>query len=75
LPNSFFEILLQKPLSDLARSLMITPEFTYRGPIDVVVYSGGVAEFIYNEEVRIFGDLGPWFGQAYRKTSKNGALR
>ena len=66
-----FEILLQKPLSDLARSLMITPEFTYRGPIDVVVYSGGVAEFIYNEEIRMFGDLGPWLGQAVQKNQKN----
>lgn len=65
-----FEILLQKPLSDLARSLMITPEFAYRGPIDMVVYSGGVAEFIYNEEARVFGDLGPWFGQAIQKNQQ-----
>jgi ethanolamine utilization protein EutA len=70
LSELLFEILLQKPLSDLARSLMITPEFAYRGSIDMVVYSGGVAEFIYNDEVRTFGDLGPWFGKAVQKNQQ-----
>ncbi|MDP2268650.1 MAG: ethanolamine ammonia-lyase reactivating factor EutA, partial [Deltaproteobacteria bacterium] len=70
LAELLFEILLQKPLSDLARSLMITPELAYRGPIDTVVYSGGVAEFIYDEEARLFGDLGPWLGQAVQKNQQ-----
>ena len=70
LAELLFEILLQKPLSDLARSLMITPELAYRGPIDMVVYSGGVAEFIYKEDARVFGDLGPWFGQAVQKNQR-----
>jgi ethanolamine utilization protein EutA len=66
LSDILFEILQQKPLSDLAKSLMITPEPAYRGPVDLVVYSGGVAEFIYGEEDKDFGDLGPWIGKAIR---------
>lgn len=67
LAELLFEILLQKPLSELARSLMITPEFTYHGAIDMVVYSGGVGEFIYHEAARMFGDLGPWLAKAVQE--------
>lgn len=67
LSDLLFEILLQKPLSVLAESLMITPELAYRGPVDMVVYSGGVAEFIYREEEGSFGDLGPWIGRSVRR--------
>jgi ethanolamine utilization protein EutA len=70
LSELLFEILLQKPLSDLAKSLMITSEPGYRGPVDAAVYSGGVAEFIYGEEERTFGDLGPWFGKAVRNKQR-----
>ncbi len=70
LADLLFEILLQKPLSDLARSLMITPELAYRGPVDIAVYSGGVAEFIYDEEAQTFGDLGLWFGKVIKKNQQ-----
>ncbi len=66
LADLLFEVVQQKPLSPLARSLMITPAMAYCGPIDLVVYSGGVAEFIYGEEERDFGDLGPWVGRSIR---------
>jgi ethanolamine utilization protein EutA len=31
----------------------------WRGPIDAISFSGGVAEYIYGAETRGFGDLGP----------------
>ncbi len=67
LAELLFEIITQKDLSALARSLMITEELAYRGPIDLVVYSGGVAEFIYGEEGRSFGDLGAWVGKSIQR--------
>jgi ethanolamine utilization protein EutA len=65
-----FEVLQQQPLSDLAKSLLITPEPAYRGPVDLVVYSGGVAEFIYGEEKQTFGDLGAWVGKAVESNQR-----
>lgn len=66
LAQVLFEVLEQvlrgKPLSPLAQSLMLTPPLTYQGKIDLVVYSGGVAEFVYDQEKDSFGDLGPWLG-------------
>ena len=67
LAGLLFEVLERGPLSDLARSLMITPEFTGHEAADVVVYSGGVAEFVYDQESREFGDLGPHLGRTIRK--------
>lgn len=66
LSELLFEVLQQKPLCALAQSLMITPSLTYRGPVDLVVYSGGVSEFVYREEESSFGDLGPWLGRCIR---------
>ena len=63
---TLFEVLRQEPLSPLARSLLLTPQLIYRGPIDLVVYSGGVSEFIYGNEENDFGDLGPWLGHHIR---------
>jgi len=40
-------------------SLMRTDPLTRRWPIDRIQFSGGVAEFIYGNESRKFGDLGP----------------
>lgn len=61
-----FEVLERKPLSPLAQSLMLTPPLTYQGPIDLVVYSGGVAEFIYGQQGKGFCDLGPRLGRCIR---------
>ncbi len=70
LAELLFEVLMQKPLSALTRSLMITPELNYHGPIDLVVYSGGVAEFISGGEEGSFGDLGPWLGRSVRRRQR-----
>ncbi len=39
--------------------LMITDHHGYSGQIDDIIFSGGVAEYIYHREKRSFGDLGP----------------
>lgn len=43
-----------------------TPPLTYRGPLDGLCFSGGVAEFIYGRQTAPFGDLGHLLGAALR---------
>jgi ethanolamine utilization protein EutA (predicted chaperonin) len=42
--------------------------------IEGVMFSGGVAEYVYGNEVRDFGDLGRRFGQALRRRIDGGKL-
>ncbi len=46
--------------------LLRTAPIAYDGPVTSVVFSGGVAEFIYGRETGDFGDLGQWLGEALR---------
>ena len=47
--------------------LWITPALHIRGPFTHVVFSGGVAEYVYGRESRDFGDLGPSLAAAVRR--------
>lgn len=66
LADILFNILERRPLGALAERLMITPPLRYAGAIDTVVFTGGVAEYIYGCEERDFGDLGLYFGKEVR---------
>ncbi len=53
----------------LARRLMITPmlkDFGSIDDVDYLVFSGGVAEYIYRHTEEKFGDLGPFLGGSLR---------
>ncbi|GGG00949.1 ethanolamine ammonia-lyase reactivating factor EutA [Paenibacillus abyssi] len=65
------DCIAQRPLSDRCRDLYLTPELQDLGRIDGVMFSGGVAEFIYEREERDFGDLGLYLGQAFHKLFDN----
>src|SRR3954464_9411966 len=41
------------------KSLLRTDPLSHKGPMDQVQFSGGVSEFIYGNEAKKFGDLGP----------------
>lgn len=43
--------------------IWMTDALRTRGPFDTVVFSGGVAEYVYGRERREFGDLGPRLGR------------
>jgi len=43
-------------------------------PLSAVVFSGGVAEYVYGQEDRDFGDLGPALGAAIRRRIDAGQL-
>jgi ethanolamine utilization protein EutA len=61
MPADIRELYLTDPLCDL-------------GPIDGVMFSGGVAEYVYDRETQDFGDLGRRLGSAIRRKIDSGAL-
>ena len=66
LADCLFEVLERRPLSPLAQSLMITPPLAYSGPVDRVLFSGGVSEYVYGFEQADYGDLGSLLGRNIR---------
>lgn len=65
--DQLMELVQLKQLSAERKHLLRLPELTYRGPIDVITFSGGVSEFIYSREPRSFGDLGARVAKAVRE--------
>jgi ethanolamine utilization protein EutA len=61
LPHDIARLYLTDPIGDL-------------GHVDGVMFSGGVAEYIYERESRDFGDIGPRLGRAIRERIAKKAL-
>lgn len=58
LAKSLMELAARRPLSALAKELLITAPLTHRDAIDLVFFSGGVAEYLYESETTAYGDIG-----------------
>jgi ethanolamine utilization protein EutA len=56
------------------RSLWLTDPLPDLRDLDGLVFSGGVAEYVYGTETRVFGDLGPYLGAALAAASEAGRL-
>lgn len=72
--DCLFEFTAGNPMSPLTKSLALTeplPPAKY----DCIMFSGGVAEYIYGRETRVFGDLGRELGDAIRERAFSGTLR
>jgi ethanolamine utilization protein EutA len=54
--------------------LYLTDPLPDLGPLDGVMFSGGVAEYVYDRETGDFGDLGRPLGRAVRARVDSGAL-
>ena len=78
LAESMADTVLQavlRPRGARAHALYLTePLPEDAGAIDGVLFSGGVAEYVYDRETRDFGDLGRRFGLALRRRLDAGAL-
>ena len=61
-------------LSALTAELLLTPEVHAHEGSAAIVFSGGVAEYVYGREDRHFGDLGLALGSAIRRRIESGAL-
>ncbi len=64
----------KKPLPHDVAHLYLTDPIGDLGRIDGVMFSGGVAEYIYERETRDFGDMGPRLGRAIRERIARGAF-
>ena len=53
------------------KSLLRLDPLTHRAPIAQVTFSGGVSEFIYGNESKTFGDLGPLLAAEIRKRAES----
>jgi ethanolamine utilization protein EutA len=62
------------PLPDDVERLYLTDPLPPLGRIDGVMFSGGVAEYVYGREEREFGDLGAPLGCALRARLDGGAF-
>jgi ethanolamine utilization protein EutA len=64
---------VSSPSPEVMALYLSKPILSFEG-IGSVIFSGGVAEFIYGRETRDFGDLGRHFGVALRHNMDAGAL-
>jgi ethanolamine utilization protein EutA len=62
------------PMAAEVRGLFLTEPLPGVEGVDGVMFSGGVAEYVYQRETRDFGDLGRLLGLAVRKKLDAGAL-
>lgn len=72
--DAIIAALCARPLPAEVQALFLTEPLPDLGHIDGVMFSGGVAEFIYQREARDFGDMGRLLGLALRKKADAGAL-
>jgi ethanolamine utilization protein EutA len=63
-----------RPLPHAIEHLYLTDAIEDFGRIDGIMFSGGVAEYVYEREARDFGDMGKRLGHAIRRRVQSGAL-
>jgi len=63
-----------RPMPGDVQGLFLTEQLGPLDAVDGVMFSGGVAEYVYQRETRDFGDLGRLLGHALRAKLDAGAL-
>ncbi|MEU6601694.1 ethanolamine ammonia-lyase reactivating factor EutA [Streptomyces flaveolus] len=72
--DALVEAVTGDPPAAPVRDLYLTDPLPDLGPVDGVMFSGGVAEYVYGREDTDFGDLGRRLGRALRRRVDSGAL-
>ena len=72
--DALIAAIVQRPLSHKLAHLYLTEPIFDFGRIDGIMFSGGVAEFVYGRELRDFGDMGRRLGQVLRRRVDSGVL-
>ncbi len=67
-------ILTADTVSGDVAALYLTDPLPPSGPIDGIMFSGGVAEYVYDRETELFGDLVAPLGRAMRRRVDAGVL-
>jgi ethanolamine utilization protein EutA len=65
--DSLFEVLERGKLSAQVEDLLLTPNIEFTDPVNAVMFSGGVSEYVYGYEKRNLGDLGVQLGRKVRE--------
>jgi ethanolamine utilization protein EutA len=71
---TLIDALVKRPIPQDIENLYLTDPIVELGQIDGVMFSGGVAEYVYGREDRDFGDLGLRFGHAIARRLAAGCL-
>jgi ethanolamine utilization protein EutA len=74
LADSLMEVIQRKPRTEFTASLLVTPDLKSDVPVDTLVFSGGVSEYIYEREERDFGDLAMFLAGAVRDKMAENAM-
>ena len=72
--DALIQALVTRPIPHEIAHLYLTDPILDWGRIDGVIFSGGVAEYVYARETRDFGDMGRRLGHAIAKRLAAGAL-
>jgi len=72
--KTLIESLVKRPIPKNIENFYLTDPILDWGRIDGVMFSGGVAEYVYDREKRDFGDMGRRLGHAIAQKLKEGAL-
>jgi ethanolamine utilization protein EutA len=72
--DTLVKALTERPLSHAVEHLYLTDPILDFGRLDGIMFSGGVAEYVYRRETRDFGDMGLRLGRAIRARVDSGAL-
>jgi ethanolamine utilization protein EutA len=80
--KSVVETITSQTLTDLTRELLMTPPLRLDYPVERVMISGGVADFVYSDfnpvsvpQVSKYGDIGPLLGCQITLFKRKGFLR
>ncbi len=72
--NALVRVLTQTFSREDLSNLYLTDPVDDWGPLDGIMFSGGVGEYVYRREMRDFGDLGKLFGEAVRQRLDQNAV-
>jgi ethanolamine utilization protein EutA len=71
---TLLDAVFNRPMDPARENLYLTQPIEDLGSLDGVLFSGGVAEYVYGQEERDFGDLGRRLGTAISRLVSSGAL-
>lgn len=79
--GSIVEAITSTDISDMTRELLMTPQLKLDYPVEIVMFSGGVADYVYSDfqpisvaQVSRYGDIGPLLGWAIREESARAGI-
>ena len=67
-------LIQQRPVPSEAQPLFLTGMLPRAEKIDVVTFSGGVSEYIYGREPRLYGDIGKFVAEGLLEAFKSRAI-